>query len=329
MYTTHVGSLPLEYSRANAHKAFMDMLRIGLDYPPYPQLQNFITIFLKPLLDRGVIKFDGHRYIYNPEVNPPPLDFKVEVEEAEAAAEIIKTQRFRVEGVRGCVTGPFTLSSQVYLATGAGVGLTAISSLSNTLLSRRELLMGFMVDYVKKFIRYLHEDLKFNFIVVDEPTLSVIVGARRIMFNYTPEDFIKVFNSLLSGVSLPGLHVCGLISPLLRDILLNVSALRVLDHEFKDSPRNFNVYLRGELEDYDKYIALGCVSSKSLRVESEEEVLKFVLMGREKFGDRLLMIKPDCGFRGLLEASRNPMEAYEAALEKLKRIVSAAKSLKG
>ena len=56
------------------------------------------------------------------------------------------------------------------------------------------------------------------------------------------------------------------------EILLQVKNIKILDHEFKSSPDNFNVYAYQDLDKYDKFIAVGVVSSKSLSIESIEEV---------------------------------------------------------
>ncbi|MEM1549846.1 MAG: methionine synthase, partial [Candidatus Methanomethylicia archaeon] len=125
-----------------------------------------------------------------------------------------------------------------------------------------------------------------------------------------------------------GIHVCGIIPPLLKEVLLNTKTIKVLDHEFKDTPRNINVYIKEDLEKYDKFISFGCVSSKNPIIESEEEIMHLVNEGLNRFGSRLLMIKPDCGFRTLLDISRDPNKAYEIAIEKLRRIVNVSNMLK-
>jgi len=182
-----------------------------------------------------------------------------------------------------------------------------------------------MVNLVRRYVEYLHNELGFKFIVVDEPILSVIVGSNKILFGYTVEDIINVFDTVLSGIGFAGVHVCGLIPPILKDVLLNTRYVKILDHEFKDIPRNIEVYSFNELERYDKFISFGCVSSKNPSIEFENDISKLITSGIERFGNRLIMVKPDCGFRGLLGYFKNPEDAYRVSIEKLKRIVNVAK----
>ena len=49
LFTTVVGSLPLENTQENMRRGFEDLINIGIDYPCYPQLESMITQFLEPL----------------------------------------------------------------------------------------------------------------------------------------------------------------------------------------------------------------------------------------------------------------------------------------
>ncbi|MEM2136752.1 MAG: hypothetical protein QXI93_02215 [Candidatus Methanomethylicia archaeon] len=324
MYTTHVGSFPLEYSEENVLKVFHDMIEIGIDYPPYPQLRDFITIFLKPLIENNILKEEGKKLILHKQLQegfPPPSIDHVIYEAEKIADELKRDENLKFMTIRGCITGPFTLSSQIQL-TSKDYGLT------NSLLKNKDLVLKHMVKLVRSYANYLHDKLKFKFIVIDEPILSIMVGAKKIMFEYTIEDIIKALDTILNEINFTGIHVCGIIPAILKEILLNTKCIKVLDDEFKDTPRNFNVYSKEDLERNDKYISLGCVSSKNITIESEEEIMKIVNEGINRFGSRLLMIKPDCGFRTLLDISRDPNKAYEIAIEKLRRIVNVSNMLK-
>ncbi|MEM3885619.1 MAG: methionine synthase [Candidatus Methanomethylicia archaeon] len=322
MYTTHVGSFPLEYCIENVIKVFHDMIEIGIDYPPYPQLRNFIGIFLKPLIELNIIVEERNKYILNAPIRESfPLKINIRIDEAEIIAEEAEKGKSKFKDVRGCVTGPFTLSSQIQL-TQRGTGL------SSTLLSNKDLVLKYMVKFVRSYVEYFYDKLKFKFIVVDEPILSLMVGARKILFEYSIEELIEALNTILYGIDFAGIHVCGMIPPLLKEVLLNTKTIKILDHEFKDTPRNINVYIKEDLEKYDKFISFGCISSKNPIIESEEEIMHLVNEGLNRFGSRLLMIKPDCGFRSLLDISRDPNKAYEIAIEKLRRIVNVSNMLK-
>lgn len=322
MYTTHVGSFPLEYCKENVIKVFYDMIKIGIDYPPYPQLRDFIRVFLNPLIESNIIREEKSKYILNIPIQENfQLPTSIKIDEAEIITKEIDLDKLKFKEVRGCVTGLFTLSSQIQL-TQRGAGL------SSTLLSNKYLVLKYMVKFVRSYVEYLHDKLKFKFIVIDEPILSLMMGAKKILFEYSIEELIEALNTILYGIEFAGIHVCGTIPPLLKEVLLNTKSIKVLDHEFKDTPRNINTYTREDLEKYDKYISFGCVSSKNPIIESEEEIMHLVNEGLNKFGSRLLMIKPDCGFRSLLDMSRDPNKAYEIAMEKLKRIVNVSNMLK-
>lgn len=322
MYTTHVGSFPLEYSEENVIKVFHDMVNIGIDYPPYPQLRDFIRIFLKPLIESNIIREEGRKFILIKHFGEISLSsINVKIEEAEIVTEKARLKNMGFKAIRGCVTGPFTLSSQIYL-TLEETGLSA------TLLKDKSTVLNYMIEIIRKYVEYLYRRLNFKFIVIDEPMLSFMVGVKKVLFDYKIEEIIKALNKILHGIEIAGIHVCGIIPPLLKEVLLNTETIKVLDHEFKDTPRNLNVYLKEELEEYDKYISLGCVSSKNPIIESEEEIMHLVNEGLNKFGSRLLMIKPDCGFRTLLDVSRNPNKAYEIAIEKLKRVINVSSKLR-
>jgi len=323
MYTSHVGSFPLPPSDENVVKVFRDLIVIGIDYPPYPQLRDFISIFLNPLIEVGLIgEFNGIFSLSKPISDDFYLPIlKPKILEAELIAEIIRVEKPFLEGVRGCVTGPFTLASQIQLTPER-------RDIFSSMLSRRSFVLQYMVNLVRRYVEYLHNELGFKFIVVDEPILSVIVGSNKILFGYTAEDIINVFDTVLSGIDFAGVHVCGLIPPILKDILLNTRYVKILDHEFKDIPRNIEVYSFNELERCDKFISFGCVSSKNPSIESENDIAKLITIGVERFGNRLIMVKPDCGFRGLLGYFKNPEDAYRVSIEKLKRIVNVAKKFR-
>ena len=49
LFTTVVGSLPLENTPNNMKRGFNDLINMGIDYPCYPQLVNMNSMFLSPL----------------------------------------------------------------------------------------------------------------------------------------------------------------------------------------------------------------------------------------------------------------------------------------
>ncbi|NIM45412.1 MAG: hypothetical protein GTO54_07280, partial [Nitrososphaeria archaeon] len=65
---------------------------------------------------------------------------------------------------------------------------------------------------------------------------------------------------------------CGTITPLLAKILLQTE-LDFLNHEFHDTPKNFELYDPKDVEKSDKMMSIGCVSSRNPRIETAEEIL--------------------------------------------------------
>ncbi len=321
VYSTHVGSFPLEFSRESVRRAFVDMVNIGVDYPPFPQLRGFVDMYLRPLVElEAVHERSGRYYVRSPEDLSKSMlkRIKVELPEVEVVCELMRGAK--VAGARAPITGPFTLSSQV-LVEGRG------DQLRGSLTSDVELVREFFVEYVRCFVDYV-VSRGFNLVVIDEPMLSVMVGSKSILYGYRADDVISVLNGVTRGVrsAMCGVHVCGRISPLLRQILLQVESVKVLDHEFRAEPSNLNVYSREDLERYDKYIAAGIVSSRSLEVESLNDVLSLALKLYDRFGGRLMFLKPDCGFREL-RGLVSPDVGYEISIKKLEVVVSATRRL--
>jgi len=319
LYTTHVGSLPLEYSKVNVAKAFLDMVSIGIDYPPYPQLRGFIDIFLQPLLKQHVIVKRGEFYFLLQE-EPVDIDVKEYIpEESVIVAKLVSSMSIgNIKGLRAPITGPFTLASKIFIRR---------PSFMSSLLSRKRQTLELMVDLVRNFA-LAFKKLGYDFLVLDEPILGTIVGARRLLFNYKPEDIRSGLDRIFERIHvLRGIHVCGRISKGLVEILLNLESIEVLDHEFADSPENLENYDVEILESHNKFIAFGCLSSKKATVEGKEEVLSLLKSGLNKYGRRLLMIKPDCGLGGLRGATSNPILDYRIAIDKLRMIVEVAKEV--
>jgi len=323
IYTTHVGSFPLDYTIDNVLKVFKDMIEIGIDYPPFPQLRSFIDMYLRPLIQLGIIHEERGMYYISDvsKLNSEIVkEVRIEIPEAFKVIEFVKDNRIQVMGLRAPVTGPFTLAFQVLTKKGG-------TQLRDSLASRIDVIKEFFVPYIGKVVEFLSA-IGYDFIVIDEPVLSIIVGAKRLLYDYKPDDVIDVLEKIFnySKAKLNGIHVCGRIPTLLKSIILQVRNIKILDHEFKSNPENFNVYTFEDLEKYDKFIAVGVLSSRSITIESFDEVKSIVNKAIQLFKDRLMFIKPDCGFREL-RGLIDPLKGYEIALEKLKIIVKICKEI--
>ena len=314
MFTTHVGSMPLDYSRENVRRAFSDMASIGLDYPPIPQLRSFIDMYMEPLRKHGAVRKAGVRYLAGELESVPDGEGIPELEDLSWAVG----ETFKGLGVRFCVTGPFTLASNILLKPGG-------SPLIDSTLKLKEFVLETLTDYVATFVRRASE-IGADMVVVDEPILTLMVGRDRALFGYTVEEVSTALDRLFEGVEcrFRGVHACYRVPPMLSKILLTCERLNYLDHEFADSPANIDAYTREDLEAHEKLLGMGVVSSKSIRVENRVVVESRIRLLLEKFGKQLAFVKPDCGFGGFKGALSSREEEYSVALRKLRVVVEAA-----
>ncbi|MFX1420226.1 MAG: hypothetical protein ACFE9N_15035, partial [Promethearchaeota archaeon] len=184
-----------------------------------------------------------------------------------------------------------------------------------------------------KQVAAAYNQMGINIISCDEPILGLLVG-KKILFH--SEDFIiKIINKSISGIQgLSSIHVCGRISPYLRDILLQTN-VRILDHEFSTNEQNFKIFEKKHFQGTDKYLALGTVESKFTPIENkkieyyveEVEFLKrYIKKGIDQYGRENLIIKPDCGFYPLKIFGEE--QGYKIAIKKVKNMVLALKEIK-
>jgi 5-methyltetrahydropteroyltriglutamate--homocysteine methyltransferase len=313
--TSHVGSFPLPYSLENISRIIDDLWRIRLSAPPYPQLRSFISIYLDPLVDEGVLERKGDFYFLNERERLKILEhYEPMIPDAKYSIEYIKNKNYGFKWLRGPVTGVFTLASRIYLEKDISKGLSA------TLLREKDLLK-YIETYVHRSLDLLSR-LGYNILFVDEPVLGVIVGRRRILFNYEPENIIDKLNTVFENIpGEHGIHVCGRISPRLFKILAETDRLDILNFEFYDNPQNINSIDSETLLSSDKKLAPGIASSKKPRVESINELKDLLIKIGELVDWRIDLVSADCGFGGLASESGDPFEAYRIGLEKLRNIV--------
>lgn len=290
-YTATMGSFPLEDTEENRMKVIQDLIELQIDFPNYPQLQNMGTQFLQDI-EQGI--------------HPPgiePFEWTVKYLQSNKLTERVR--------LKACITGPFTLSS--YLLT---------KEQYQTTLRNQKLIE--LTNLLEETCRRIGQTAHLAFI--DEPILSLIFGRTRILYGYTEEDVISTFNRLREffGEILVGTHICGRISPLLAHTLLHTD-LDILSHEYHDAPQNFNLYQPSEIQKKEKTLAMGCVSTKEMTIESVEEIHAFVKKATKKYGLNAIFT-PDCGF-GTLFIEESQRASYEVAIQKLRNLSSAVKAL--
>ncbi len=285
--TSHVGSFPFSYSPGLVCRIMDELRRIGLDVPPYPQVRDFVEIYLEPLVEAGLLEKRNGFYHANPDNlvgAEPPHPVLREAEEASGCREGFKW-------LRGPVTGVFTLASKIYWGEGLG--------LENTLLAKKEVVKGFLARYVRRAAEKL-VSLGYNIIFFDEPILGVMVGRRRILYGYSEEEIRGLYNDIMAGLPADkGIHVCGRVSDKLFQLLTRIEELRYINLEFHDSRRNLQVIDPEALEQGGKILAPGVVSSRRPTVESVGEIQELLKIVYMRARGRIDLVSADCGFGGL------------------------------
>jgi methionine synthase II (cobalamin-independent) len=317
--TADVGSLPVEDDfngdRTNVDRAIHDKTSVGLDYPCYPQLpgapynpMNMGLQFLIPLSEvEPKIQIKGEEAELLADDIELPSD-PVGVERAEYFADFLRKHGLtsKMKGMKGCVTGPFTLAS--YLNR---------KSLMTCGASKPGVVRA-LAQVLSRSCKRLSE-LGFDLINVDEPFASVMLG-RRVLFNYDEGFVVQMLDTVIEEISgASAIHICGTVTPLVRKVLLETK-VDIVDHEFAGTPSNLHAYTRDDFESSGKFLAYGCVSSVKPQVETVEEISALLRNALRKFGPRIV-VKPDCGFGGL----RGIPGAYELVLKKLKNMVDASR----
>lgn len=316
IFTSTIGSFTLEDTEANRKRCINDLLAVGLDYPSYPQLSEMGPQFLNDLTKHGSgVQQEKNRYRISGKIieyNGPPLGLEPFFWATKYLDEKGLTNNVRLKAP---ITGPFTLASFIETKPGMFPYNTAVSDFN---------LVNQIAGILSESCEAASENA--SMISIDEPILSVLVGART-AFGYRDEDIIGVYNSLKKacGERIVGSHICGRISPKLADILLRTE-LGFISHEFFDTPQNITLYSPEKLRENEKVLSVGCLSTKNPRIESPKEILNF--MKQFNGHKEALIFTPDCGFRKLLRNNMDTEEAYRISLSKLRNMVAALKNFK-
>ncbi|KKK95292.1 hypothetical protein LCGC14_2674290, partial [marine sediment metagenome] len=267
-FTTVVGSLPLNNTGSNMVMAFKDLIQIGVDYPCYPQLISMIDQFLCPLAENlDQMENEKNRYYLNSDFKIPKKPFPLEygefiVDFFNNNPQLLK----KIKGTKACLTGPFTLATEILLKGEISKGIKP-----RIFAEPRAIMVDWIVEKIAEILKQLgksYSEMGIDIISMDEPSLGLLVG-RKTLF-HSEDFFIKIINKAISGIeNLSSIHVCGRISPFLRDLLLK-SNVRILDHEFTTIEENFEIFQKEHFADTDKYLALGTVNSKFVPTDGWE-----------------------------------------------------------
>ncbi|MEM1596090.1 MAG: methionine synthase [Desulfurococcaceae archaeon] len=317
--TSHVGSFPLSYTIENVARVMRDMANIGLDAPSYPQLRSFIEIYLDPLVTQGMLRRERDLFIASRSL---PESFNAElikVSEAEIAINIARSENLKFKWLRAPVTGAFTLASRVYLHEDTSRGIAA------TALSNKDIVRNFFAELVRESARYL-SNLGYNVVFLDEPFLTLVIGRKRLLFDYKAEDIIETLDYIVKPVSGEvGIHICGQLHRGLIEIIAQVPRIKFISVELHDIPENLEVVDKSILEKYDKILSPGVVSAKKPVVEEIEDVLNVLRKAHDKTSGRIDLVSGDCGFRGLRGSIGQEEQEYLVSISKLNVLVKAVK----
>ena len=314
--SSHVGSLPLSYSQENFEKCFRDLVNLGLDVVPLPQLRDFVSMYVEPLVEKGLVERSKGFYKASEEDLAEASHVTPVIPELELVYEL--SSKYGVRWLRVPITGTFTLASKIYLGDPSrGIRASALSS--------KELVVESLSKYVGNIVRAAIE-AGGRVIVIDEPILSSLVGRRVTLFGYSDDEIIEAYESELKRARglLRGTHVCGRVSEKLISMLCEVDRLEFLSHEFHDTPSNIELPWRRLLEEGDKFLSPGVFSSRSAEVESIGEIASLARKVLKVVGlERVNVFAGDCGLGGLRGVER----AYEVSMSKLGNLVRAVELL--
>jgi len=333
LFTTVVGSWPLSNNYDNMVRIFTDLIQVGIDFPCYPQLLSMTHQFLSPLSQEiNQLEEIDEKFYLNDDFEVPKQPCALEY--GEFIINFFKEHpelKTTIKGTKACLTGPFTLTFETILKSEIAVGLKPI-----IFEEPRAVMVDWIVDKFAEIIKQLattYSNMGIDIISCDEPILGLLVG-RKILF-HTEDFIINSINKAISGINgLSSIHVCGRISPNLRDLLLKTN-VKILDHEFSTNEQNFKIFEKKHFQETDKILALGTVESKFTPipnkkiddyVEKVDFLKKYIKKGIELYGRENLIIKPDCGFYPLKVFGEK--DGYKIAIKKVKNMILALNKLR-
>jgi methionine synthase II (cobalamin-independent) len=327
--TTVVGSLPLNDNLENMNRGLKAQIDAGIEYPCYPQLVPMIDQFLDPIvaLDVGLVKRKGRFYLESDHLELPKEPYALEY--GQFMLDFFKNNpeyRNKIKGWKACLTGPFTLASEIIVPEEI-VPKPKISLFKDT----TAILSFDMVLRLAKMMSRIaaeYDKMGAEIISMDEPMLGIVVGRKT--YYHTEEQALSIINQALSTINRnSSVHVCGRIAPKLRDLLLE-SNVKIMDHEMT-SGHNRKLFDKGTLEQYNKTLAYGVLqtqlqwtpdSQPKTYIETKDQIKQSIQEAVDQCGKENLILKPDCGFAPLLSIFGEEM-GMQIVEGKLKNLVQA------
>jgi len=301
-------------------KTWLEVQRdTGVDYPCVQP--DMIEMFLNDPNVNGISPTNGRWSINFDQLN---VSGPVQHQYLKMIQQIANEINYEPCGFLIPVTGPFTLGERIVLPN------TDIS-----LLHFPSLIEEFNKKIIIPIVKYYNQFFEDCIIRIDEPTAQsgILTGSGVGRFDldsdFIKEIWLKILKEITSK-NTPGIHVCGDIRSI-SIVLEDLSPHTILSHEFftTDDPngRNINYYNKKRLQKNELMIGFGCVSSKSLSIESTQEVILRMRKGVEKFGREKIHLNPACGFGGLASTGNTMADLKEVITKKL-TLVDYARNLK-
>jgi len=316
-----IGSFPyLTRNICLTIKTWLEVQRdTGVDYPCVQP--DMIEMFLNDPNVNGVPPTNGRWTI---DFDQLSVSGPVQHQYLNMIQQIAKEINYEPHGFVIPVTGPFTLGERIVL-----------SNTEMSLLRFPSLIEEFNKRVVIPIVKYYNQFFENCIIRIDEPIAQsgFLTGSGVGRFDLDSEFVKGIWLEILKEITSKntrGIHVCGdmrSISIVLEDLTPHT----ILSHEFftTDDPygRNINYYDKKRLQKNDMIIGFGCVSSKSLKIESNREIDLRMRKGVEKFGRENIHLNPACGFGGLTSTDLTMIELKEVIAKKLS-LVDYARNLK-
>lgn len=282
MFTTVLGSYPLSYNELGKDaiiRSVSDQIDAGIQLVSDGQTRyDMVEYFARAI--------EGYCHAAKSFING-----KIGRGSPEIFLEDLEIAKGMAPHVKGIITGPVTLvfSSEI---KGYYKGYRDEAVYLDT----AEALLG---------IAQALEENGAQWVQIDEPYLSVgaPMGIAR-----------KAVESIALRLKVPvALHVCGRVTKIFKE-LLQWEGIRMLSHAFMGDD-NMEILSLKELRSSGKMLGLGCIDTKSTKIEEVEDVEKLIRAAVAHIPRERIAIHPDCGLRVL---------PREVAFEKMKRMVIAA-----
>ena len=285
MFTTVIGSYPLRYSELGKEaiiQSVKDQLEAGLDLVSDGQTRYDMTEYFARAISG---------YSYSGESS---IEGKIGQGDPSVFLEDLAVAHRLAPRVKGIITGPVTLvfSSKIKGCYRGYRDKNVYFDTARALLDIAQAMQANGVEWIQ----------------IDEPYLSV--GAPMAIAREAVE-------SIAANLKVPvALHVCGKVTAIFEQ-LVEWRGIKLLSHAFMGDD-NSAVLNSEKFLTSDKMLGLGCVDTKTTRIEEVDKIEKLIRWALDSMPPDRLAVHPDCGMRPLLR---------DAAFGKMKNMVKAARKI--